>query len=174
MRTNAKNIHRVNANASSPKNVSGAAVGAFFSITASTVPQRVKAVPADRSIPPEMMMIVIPKAGTAMSAALFIITRKFRVERNCPCPQYFSATAKKTSMATNAKRGQISKATFSAFFRLTRVGMILFSHSILYRSEEVATDMMLSSVQSEASRISLNRPRAITPIRSQTDSSSGR
>ena len=116
MRTNAKNIHRVNANASSPKNVSGAAVGAFFSITANTVPQRVRAVPADRSIPPEMMMIVIPKAGTAMSAALLIMTRKFRVERNCPCPQYLSARAKKTSMATNAKRGPNFQRSFFSIF----------------------------------------------------------
>ena len=50
--------------------------GKTLSITASTVPQSVSAVPAERSIPPAMMIIVMPNAGTAISDALLMIPRQ--------------------------------------------------------------------------------------------------
>ena len=66
--------------------VSNMSINAFrvgspaFRLRAKAVPDSVRAVPAERSMPPEMMINVIPKAGTAIKAALLLMTRRFRAD----------------------------------------------------------------------------------------------
>src|SRR5262245_16046292 len=78
----------------------------FFRHHARTVADRATAVPAERSIPPEMITTVIPSAATATVAVCAEIVRRLRTERKFPGSDWSeSAAAKNPVTSASAKNG---------------------------------------------------------------------
>ena len=74
-------------------------------VHASTVAHNILAVPADKSMPPVMIISVIPNAATATGAVNTKMTRAFRISIKRPCPHTWSAIANPNVTRTSASIG---------------------------------------------------------------------
>ncbi len=175
------------------RSVSGRTGSTFFMKSAMQTVTSATVEPTDRSIPPAIMMRVMPRAAVPTITVWTAIVRPFSADRNCPDSRV--STANRAVIRTRPTNGPKTVQPQPMILRKeigladetgrSSVGcwdnaMVLAGGCLRSRppqsapSARVATSMTRCSVHRSTGRASVRWPRDITAIRSQMPNSSGR